>query len=79
MTPPENKITADDLLDTLAAADALQTFLHLPLEDQESFARWIGKSRDDESHWRRINALVLAMRIGPFERTEAAYPSAQPG
>ena len=79
MTASENTITADDLLDTLAAADALQTFLHLPPKDQENFARWIGKSRDDESHWRRINALVLALRMGPFEKDDGAYPSAQPG
>lgn len=60
------KITADDLLDTLAAADALETFLHLPREDQDNFAHWIGKARDEESHWRRINALVLAMKIAPL-------------
>ena len=78
MTAPANVITADDLLDTLAAADALETFLRLPMEDQDNFARWIGKSRDDESHWRRINALVLAMRMGPL-RTGQDHPSAQPG
>lgn len=79
MTASENTITADDLLDKLAAADALETFLRLPPDDQENFARWIGKSRDDESHWRRINALVLALRIGPLQRARDAYPSAQPG
>ena len=68
MTSEEGgKITAEDLLETLAAADALQTFLRLPPEDRENFIRWIGKSRDDESHWRRINALVLAIRMGPFQ------------
>lgn len=78
MTPPQGKITADDLLDTLAAADALQTFLRLPPEDQENFARWIGKSRDDESHWRRINALALAIKMGPF-RVDQDHPSAKEG
>lgn len=67
----DDKITADDLLDTLAAADALETFLHLPPEDQDNFARWIGMSRDDESHWRRINALALAMRLGPLHVAQA--------
>ena len=71
MTAPDDKITADDLLDTLGAADALETFLHLPQEEQDNFARWIGKSRDDESHWRRINALVLAMRMGPLHVAQA--------
>lgn len=50
MNPEENKITAHDLLDTLAEADALKTFLRLPPEDQENFSRWIGQSRDGESH-----------------------------
>ncbi len=67
---PDDKITADDLLDTLAAADVLETFLHLPQEDQDAFARWIGMSRDDESHWRRINALALAMRLCPMHVAE---------
>lgn len=78
MTDRETEITADDLLDALAAADALETFLRLPPEAQEHFALWIGKSRDDESHWRRINALALALRMGPF-RGETDHPAAQPG
>jgi hypothetical protein len=79
MTAPEPaKITADDLLDTLAAAGVLDTFLHLPEEDRDNFARWIGMSRDDESHWRRINALALAMKVGPFHPAEAP-PSAESG
>ena len=63
----ENMITAEDLLDTLAAADALETFLRLPQEEQDRFAAWIGRSRDDESAWRRINALTLAIRMGPLD------------
>lgn len=78
MTAPENRITADDLLDTLAAADALDTFLRLPPEDQERFSAWIGKSRDDESHWRRINALTLALKMGPLVG-EPDHPVAQSG
>ena len=71
MTAPDDKITADDILDTLAAADALETFLHLPKEEQDNFARWTGMSRDDESHWRRINALALALRLGPLHVAQA--------
>jgi hypothetical protein len=78
MTSPEGEITADDLLDTLATVDGLETFLRLPPEAQASFAGWIGKARDDESHWRRINALALAIRMGAF-RAEGTPPSAQAG
>ena len=78
MTDPGTEITADDLLDALAAADALETFLRLPPEAQEHFTLWIGKSRDDESHWRRINALALALRMGPL-RGEPDGPLAKPG
>lgn len=78
MSSAEGKITADDLLDTLAAADALEAFLRLPMADQENFSRWIGKARDDESHWRRINALALAIRLGPLG-AGGAPASAQPG
>lgn len=78
MSSDSGKITADDLLDTLAAADALEAFLRLPVADQESFSRWIGKARDDESHWRRINALALAIRLGPLE-AGGARPTALPG
>ncbi|HYO61104.1 MAG TPA: YdeI/OmpD-associated family protein [Actinomycetota bacterium] len=78
MTEQGSEITADDLLDALAAADALETFLRLPPEAQEHFALWIGKSRDDESHWRRINALALALRMGPL-RPAQDLPVAEPG
>jgi uncharacterized protein YdeI (YjbR/CyaY-like superfamily) len=67
MSPGEkttDRITADDLLDAMAMADVLETFLLLPPVDQEKFASWIGKARDNESHWRRINALVMAMTSG---------------
>lgn len=73
----DRKITADDLLDTLASVDALETFLRLPVEAQDSFAMWIGKAADDESHWRRINALAMAMRMGPLE--PRPLPTAEQG
>ena len=59
-----------DLLDVLDAADALAIFIRLPPSDQEDFKRWIGMARDDESHWRRINAVVQAMTEGPFQPFE---------
>ena len=60
-------ITAEDLLDALARHDVLDTFCQLPLIDQEKFSRLIGKARNDESHWRRIDALVSALKTGPFQ------------
>ena len=71
MSSPE-KITADDLLDAMAEANVLETFLHLPTEDQANFSRWIGTARDDGSHWRRIEALVLALRTGLLDEAVLA-------
>ena len=61
------KLSVEDLLDALARADVLETFSRLRPEDQQKFSRWVGKARNTASHWQRINALVLAMRIGPLE------------
>jgi uncharacterized protein YdeI (YjbR/CyaY-like superfamily) len=77
MTPPE-RVVPQDLLEALGEADALDTFTRLPQADQDSFSRWVAKARDNESHWRRIEALVLAMRIGPLgpdPAVEAPYRS----
>ena len=65
MSVPES-ITANDLLDAMAEAEVLEIFCQLPQADQDEFSRWIGKSRDDDSHWQRITALVLALRTGPI-------------
>ena len=70
------RITADELLEILATFDALETFCRLPQADQDNFSRWVGQARDNESHWRRIQALVLAMRVGPMQphiRREPAH------
>ena len=64
---PSGGITPDDLLDAMARADVLEIFVRLPEADQKKFSSWIGKARDVESHWRRINALVLALRLGPLQ------------
>ena len=50
----------------MAAADVLETFLKLPSSSQDYFRDWIGKATDDVSHWRRIDALVLAIRSAPL-------------
>lgn len=61
----EDKITPDDLVNALVEADALDNFRDLPEDDRRRFEGWIGKARDNESHWRRINTLVMAMRSAP--------------
>jgi hypothetical protein len=67
----EEKITPDNLLDAMAEADVLEVFCHLPEVAKQEFRGWIGKARDDELHWRRIDALVSAMRSGPlFDRRQ---------
>ena len=62
---PEDKITPDDLLNAMAAADVLDAFCHLPEDSRKEFEEWIGKARDNEAHWRRIHTLVMAMRQAP--------------
>ena len=62
----DEKITPDDLLDAMAAADVLESFCHLPEASKREFEEWIGKARDNESHWRRIETLVMAMRSAPL-------------
>lgn len=68
MNIPERKQT-DDLLRALNAADALDNFQALPLEEQERFSTWIARSQDDEGYWRRIDILVLGMRMAPPVKT----------
>lgn len=62
----EERITPDDLLDAMATADVLERFCHLPEASRREFEEWIGKARDNESHWRRIETLVMAMRSAPL-------------
>jgi uncharacterized protein YdeI (YjbR/CyaY-like superfamily) len=63
---PEDKITPDDLLNAMAAADVIDTFCHLPEASRREFEGWIGKARDNAAHWRRIDTLVMAMRSAPL-------------
>ena len=69
------RITADELLEILATSDALETFCLLPQADQDNFSRWVGQARDNKSHWRRIQALVLAMRVGPMQSNIRREPA----
>lgn len=63
----------------MAEAGVLDTFCHLPEASKREFEKWIGKARDNESHWRRIDVLVRAMRsaprLGPEMSTEQARAS----
>ena len=59
--------TTKDLHDVLVTYDVLETFNRLPREDQDRFFRWIGAARDDDSYWMRVEALVLALRVGPLQ------------
>jgi uncharacterized protein YdeI (YjbR/CyaY-like superfamily) len=55
-----------DLSDALAEADVLHIYSRLPQADRARFARWIGMARDETSHWRRIETLVMAMKLSPL-------------
>lgn len=74
----EEKITADDLLNAMAAADVLDSFCRLPEASKREFQEWIGKARDSEAHWRRIDTLVMAMRNAPLlEAQTSDEPAAE--
>ena len=63
-----------DLFDTLVAFDGLDTFCLLPNADQQRFVSWVEKAIDLESYWARINALALAMRVGPLKPSIRVEP-----
>lgn len=70
MTP--RGIASEDLFNSLTAADALDTFLSLPEKDRHTFEEWIERAHDDDARWRRIDTLVMAMRVAP--RIEGTDP-----
>lgn len=74
---PEEAITPDDLLNAMEFAGVLEVFCHLPEASRREFEMWIGKARDNEAHWRRIDSLVLAMRNAPAN-AEPSQPSVEP-
>ena len=65
-----------DLATALADADALDQFQALPLGEQERFSDWIAKSQDEDAYWRRIDILVMGMRMAP-RITPPRLPRAQ--
>ena len=83
MNPPASitpkDLLPEDLLDAMVRSDVLEIFVLLPEIDQQRFSNWIGKARDNESHWRRINALVLALRLGPLQPPPALVENAAVG
>ena len=65
MNSPEETPT-DDLLEAMTEADCLEVYLRLPETDRVKFSQWVEHAPDDGSHWRRIEALVVAMKISPL-------------
>lgn len=65
------EIPHDDLTAAMAEADVLDIYLSLPEAERRRFSRWVRLARDDDSYWRRIEALVLAMRVGLLARKMA--------
>ena len=55
-----------DLLESLKIADVWEVYCAIPQANQDEFARWIEKSPDQAARWRRIDALVLALRLSPL-------------
>jgi uncharacterized protein YdeI (YjbR/CyaY-like superfamily) len=60
------RASPEDLVEAFAVANVLKKFRRLPESDQQNFLRWVSLARDEESRWRRINALALALRMGPL-------------
>lgn len=59
-------LAPDDLLKSLRIADVWEVYCALPQQNRDDFARWIESSRDQAARWRRIDALVLALRLSPL-------------
>ena len=58
---------AKDLLEAMIHADVLEIFVLIPQVDQAKFSSWVSRAPDEESRWRRINGLVLALKLGPLQ------------
>jgi hypothetical protein len=61
--------------DILATFDVLETFELLPKADQERFSLWIENSSNDEARLGRLEAFVLALRLGPLQADASKGPS----
>lgn len=56
----------DDLLEALRISDVWEVYCSLPKKNQDDFAGWIDSATDQAARWRRIDALVLALRLSPL-------------
>jgi hypothetical protein len=65
--------------EVLATYDVLETFDLLPSAEQEKFSTWIERANDDDAHWRRVEAFVLALRVGPLQPASPEGPSENVG
>jgi hypothetical protein len=59
-------IAPGDLLEALKIADVWEIYCKLPQANQDEFARWLNSAQDQTARWRRIDALVLALRLSPL-------------
>lgn len=69
MSVPQQNPT-NDLLHALVAAGAVEAFQRLPLEEQDKFLAWIEKAPDAEAYRRRIDILVVAIRMAPLSDSQ---------
>lgn len=67
----ESPLAPNDLLESLRIADVWEVFCALPRVNQDEFARWIESAPDQGARWRRIDALVLALRLSPLVKESA--------
>lgn len=69
MSTPEPN-TTNDLLQALVAAGVVDVFQRLPLEDQTDFLDWIEKAPDAEAYRRRIDILVVGIKMSPLSEPQ---------
>ena len=78
---PSDRTPPADLVEAMVHADVLEIFVLLPEVDQAKFSSWVSRAPDKESRWRRINGLVLALKLGPLQTSrvdDAATGTAVP-
>lgn len=66
-----DKLASDDVLEALKMADVWETFCALPEVNRDEFGRWIDGAPDRAARRRRIDALMLALRLSPLVKGEA--------
>lgn len=53
----------DDLVALLAEFDVIDRFRRLPAAEQAGYSRWVEMATNDDARSRRLEALVLGLRI----------------